>query len=428
MRHDRIRCQLASNDTPDAGPAAAGRRPRVYVHIGEPKTGTTFLQNVMWGNRRRLAAQGVLLPGYRDRDHSRASRDIRGAKRLPNDPADPWVGEWDVQAGQALSARVSVLSDELFGACNEQQADRAVRSLLTAELHVVLTVRDMASLLPAEWQEMIKVRYTTSFEDWLDEVITAGAAPDRRRAWFWKVHDTLAILDMWSRHIPPDQVHVITMPRGGPPDELWRRFASVIGIDPDSVDLSRARANTALGLAETEFLRRMNAALPKDLPDWFYTRHIKRLLAHHVLDGRPRDARLVLPPDREAWAKEHAEALVAGLRDAKYQIVGSLDELMPRPPAAPYVSPSDQPAERMLEAAVQATAALANSQYRRLYPPKQGRRKLGGPRKAAGQIKWAVLNGRPTRRLLSASSHNPYARRARVLAWRVLMHPGRPKD
>ncbi|HEY2551289.1 MAG TPA: hypothetical protein VGI64_12000 [Streptosporangiaceae bacterium] len=419
---------MASHDTPDQPPAhgrPGGRRPRVYVHIGEPKTGTTFLQNIMWGNRRKLAAQGVLLPGYRDRDHSRASRDIRGAKRLPNDPADPWVGEWDVQVGQALSARVAILSDELFGACNEQQADRAVRSLLSAELHVVLTVRDMASLLPAEWQEMIKVRYTTSFEDWLDDVVKAGASADRRRAWFWKVHDTLAILDMWSRHIPPEQVHVIIMPRGGPPDELWRRFASVVGIDPDSVDVSRARANTSLGLAETEFLRRMNAALPKEIPDWFYTRNIKRLLAHNVLDARPREARLALPPEREAWAKEQAETAVAGLRDAKYHIVGSLDELMPRPGPGPYISPADQPVERMLDAAVQATAALANSQYRKLYPPKQGRRKLGSPRRAASKIKWAVLNGTPARRLMSSSSHNPYVRKARVLAWRLLMHPGR---
>jgi hypothetical protein len=50
-------------------------------------------------------------------------------------------------------------------------------------------------------------------------------------AWFWNAHDTLAILDAWSQHIPPDHVHVITMPRNGPADLLWMRFASVLGID-----------------------------------------------------------------------------------------------------------------------------------------------------------------------------------------------------
>ena len=81
-----------------------GRRPRVYLHIGEPKTGTTFVQQVMWGNRAWLAAQGVVLPGYSHRDHSRASRDLRGAPRLASDPNDPWVGEWDVLVRQALRA------------------------------------------------------------------------------------------------------------------------------------------------------------------------------------------------------------------------------------------------------------------------------------------------------------------------------------
>ena len=34
---------------------------RLYVHIGLQKTGTTYLQAVMLGNRDRLAAQGLVL-------------------------------------------------------------------------------------------------------------------------------------------------------------------------------------------------------------------------------------------------------------------------------------------------------------------------------------------------------------------------------
>ena len=32
---------------------------RVFLHIGEPKTGTTFLQQVLWGNRAELAASAL---------------------------------------------------------------------------------------------------------------------------------------------------------------------------------------------------------------------------------------------------------------------------------------------------------------------------------------------------------------------------------
>lgn len=393
----------------------------------------------MWDNRSWLSSRGVVLPGYSHRDHSRASRDLRGARRAASDPADPWTGDWEVLTRQALRGRRSaVISDELLAVCTAQQADRAVRSLFPAEVHVVLTVRDFVSLLPAEWQEKVKCRGTARWEEWLDRVIDTGSAEDRRRqAWFWNAHDTLAILDAWSQHIPPDHVHVITMPRSGPASLLWMRFASVLGIDPGGADLSRARANSSLGLMEAEFLRRMNEALPEDLPDWFYTRNIKRILAHDVLSGRPRRARLALPAGREAWAREQAEHLVRGLRDSKYHVVGELDELLPRPvtghhgtggpvPRARRPDPGPDPgptAEQLLEVAVHAAAALAGRYFQERYPAAVPRRRLGPPRQMARRLQWKLLNGPRMRRLLRKASHRPAVRRLRVVIWCVLTRP-----
>src|SRR5258707_8137740 len=116
----------------DESPATAGDgrpRPRVLVHIGEPKTGTTFLQQAMWSNRAELAAQGVVLPGHHPQDHFRASQDLRGIEKRPDDPAGSWTGEWEILAHQARQApRAAVISHELFSAVDEQQAQRAVRS------------------------------------------------------------------------------------------------------------------------------------------------------------------------------------------------------------------------------------------------------------------------------------------------------------
>ena len=67
----------------------------VYLHIGSPKTGTTYIQDVLWANREALEADGVLLPGhYRyarveaardlvkwDRDDGDAARDLAKAGR-----------------------------------------------------------------------------------------------------------------------------------------------------------------------------------------------------------------------------------------------------------------------------------------------------------------------------------------------------------
>jgi hypothetical protein len=223
--------------TPDDGRP----RPRVLVHIGEPKTGTTFLQQVMWSNRAELAAQGVVLPGHHPQDHFRASQDLRGIEKRPDDPAGSWTGEWEILAHQARQApRAAVISHELFSAVDEQQAQRAVLSLQPAEVHVVLTVRDMASLLPAEWQETVKHRNDRGWEDWLSDVIDRESVdPDRRQWWFWRVHDTLAILRLWAGQVPPDRIHVImTPPQGSGNSLLWERFAALLGVDPGEVGLS----------------------------------------------------------------------------------------------------------------------------------------------------------------------------------------------
>jgi hypothetical protein len=398
------------------------------LHVGEPKTGTTFVQQVMWGNRGRLAAQGVVLPGYTWRDHSRASRDLRGAGRPDEDPADPWVGDWDVLTGEALCAREkAVISDEVLAACTPDEADRAIRSLHPAEPHIILTVRDFATLLTAEWQERVKCRGTEPWESWLANVVAAESDPNRRHPFsrFWNVHDTLAILEMWSRQIPPDQVHVVTVPRQqGQGDELWVRFATALGIDPGGFDLSGARSNQSLGLLEVEFLRRMNEQLPEGVPDWFYTRNIKRILSHGILSERPGKTRLVLPPDQEAWAIGQSERLVAGLRDAKYHIVGDLADLLSKPATAPYVEPSGQPAAALLETAVYAAASLAGVHYEQIFAPKRKPPRLG-PRKRISKWKWDLLNGPTAKRALRKVSTRAGARRLRVRIWRILIHPSR---
>jgi hypothetical protein len=395
----------------------------VFLHIGEPKTGTTFLQQVMWRNRSELAAQGVVLPGHHPQDHFRASQDLRGIPKLPSDPAGSWTGEWDILARQAKQAgRVAVISHELFSAADAEQAGRAVSSLSPAEVHVVLTVRDIATLLPAEWQETVKHRNSRQWEDWLGDVIDRESVdPDRRQWWFWRVHDTMAILGIWSRHVPAERVHVITTPpRGSAAGLLWERFAALIGVDPGRVDLSRARPNASLGMAETEFLRRLNQALPDGVPDWFYMWNVKEAVAHRALAARPRGGQLALPDSRDAWAKEQAESLVAGLREAGYDLIGDLDELRPRPATEPASSPADQPAGPVLDAAVAAAAALVVNAYHRAYPAAKPQHSPGHGGLAGRVESTVAASPRLKRTVRELSSRSAAVRRLRVLAWRAL--------
>jgi hypothetical protein len=407
--------------------ARARRRPTIFLHVGEPKTGTTFLQQIMWRNRGELAAQGVALPGHHPQDHYRASQDLRGVAKLAADPVGDWTGEWDILASQARQAPgVTVISHELFSAADAGQADHAVRSLQPADVHIVLTVRDMATLLPAEWQETVKHRNSLSWEEWLSDVIDReSVAADRRQWWFWRVHDSLEILRVWSRLLPAGNVHVITTaPRGSSTEVLWHRFAVLLGVDPASVDLSRARPNTSLGLPEIEFMRRLNQALPDEVPDWFYMRNVKETLAHRTLAARPRDSRLVLPAGRDTWVKEQAQLLAAGLRDSGYDIIGDLSELGPPPVTEPPSSPAAQPPERVLDAAVDSAAALVVHMYRRAHPAARPQQNHGVPRGLVSRVESTVAaSPRLKRTVRQLSSRYPSVRRLRIVAWRVLERP-----
>jgi hypothetical protein len=413
------------------GSGSSGGQPRrsptrVYVHAGEPKTGTTFLQDALWDNRQVLAARGIVLPGYNRRDHVRARRDLREELRQQSDLAAPWAGEWDVLTAQVMCAPVaSVISDELLAACTEQQVERAVRSLGPADVHVILTVRALDTVLPTEWQETVKCGGSVGWEAWLRAVIDTASASDRRdRSEFWAVHDTPAILQLWLRHVPADHVHVITTPRHRSPQLLWERFASVIGVDPGDIELSQARSNSSLGYAETEFLRRVNERLLADVPDWFYTRNIKSTLAQDVLRAQTGSGRPELSPEQLAWAAGEAELLSASLRDSGVHLVGNVAELHAGQDATRVVAHAVEPAD-MVEAAVASAVALAGQLYQQMYPVRQPRQPLGGPRRAIIELEWRVLNGRLVQRGLRRVSHLRGVRRLRVAIWRVLVRPGR---
>lgn len=323
----------------------AGSPPIVYLHVGAPKSGTTFVQGLLWHNAPVLAEHGVLMPGGSFAAHVRATRDLRGLRPEPDDPAPDWEGGWDelVEQVKASDARVAVISNEVISAATAEQAERAVASLAPAEVHVVYSARDLAGLLPSEWQEYVKHRFHYDFEHWLREVVD-GPRDDAAAAWFWRVHDIPEVLARWSAHVPPERVHVLTMPRPGAPRELlWERFAGLIGVDPAVADLSEARANASLSWTETELLRRVNGAVDPDAPMWLYHRLVTDVLALKMLPGMGAPGRVPLPADRREWAGKRAHEMVEAIRSAGYDVVGDLGELLPDASAgaAPVPPPSD---------------------------------------------------------------------------------------
>lgn len=340
---------------------------RLYLHLGTPKTGTTYLQELLWHHREVLAHSGVHYPGAVPEAHFLAATDLQ---HVPfNDYADPAAeGAWGrlVEQVRGLDGTV-VVSHELFGDASEEQAARALRDLSFTDVHVVVTARDLARQVPAAWQEDLKNRHHWAFAGYLTAVKPGTGV----RTWFgelfWHRQDVPRVLDRWARGLPPDRVHVVTVPpRGQPQDVLWRRFASVVGVDAALVDATHdLRANRSIDALEAQLLRRLNRAVEGTV-DWPTYGPVLAHLSAQVL-GRHDRPRIELPAEDHGWAADKADAMVAELAARGYDVVGSLEELRVGPPPARPGRHADEASDaELLDVAVE---LLGDVLFRHPLPP-----------------------------------------------------------
>jgi hypothetical protein len=273
------------------------------------------------------------------------------------------VGAWDDLA-HAVRAHdgTSIVSHEILATASRSQAGRALVSLgdpATTEVHLVLSARDLIRQIPAEWQENVKHRAALSYEQFLER-LQDPEREGRIPSWFWGVQEVPDILDRWGGGLPPERVHVVTVPPpGGAPEVLWKRFSSVFGLDDVELDLHTERANPSLGVPETTLVRRINIAANKDVPPLHYRPLVRELLAHRTLSQRTGSPRLSLPPDLVPWVTELQDAWIDELKVRGYDVVGDLDELRGVTPDPAKWTDPDRPREKQVaEAAVDAIKAL----------------------------------------------------------------------
>jgi hypothetical protein len=302
----------------------------VFVHIGPPKTGTTYLQAVLWSNRAILKDQGVLVPGRSPVSQFHAAVDL-----LERDPtrvgADRTAGSWValVDEVRAWTGR-AVISHENFGYAEPEQAERAKLAFDAKEIHVVFTAREFSRIVPAMWQERLKNR---SDDTWVDYLALLGESGPRTATAFWH-QNTGAGLLAWAAGLPPENVHIVTVPpSGAPPTLLWERFASVIGVDPASCTTDVPRSNESLGVVESAFLRRFNTATT-DLGWESYRAHVKHFLAPQVLARRVDSARIEVRSEEITPLTERASQLVDAIKTHGFDVVGDLADLVPSAAAA----------------------------------------------------------------------------------------------
>lgn len=308
----------------------------IYLHIGAMKTGTTYLQQLMFANQERLAAAGYRLTGGRWARQVRGVNDALGVTRDDDRVGAESAGAWQVLVDDALShsGTASVLSMEFLSFARRGQVQRIVASLAPAEVHVVLTVRDAVATIPAQWQTNVRNGSTVAWPEHQRSVrkITTvrgrlgGLSPDRALRSFHRAQGVPRMLDRWGPTVRPGRLHVITVPPpGSDPRLLWDRFAGVVGIDPATCADPPERDNPSLGHASAELLRRVNLSLGR-LPRADYTPTINQYLATEVLAGRD-EPRAELDPATRRFAMTWNGRVRDAVTTSGARLCGDLDDL-----------------------------------------------------------------------------------------------------
>ncbi len=350
----------------------------VYLHIGAPKTGTTYLQDRLGANSEALAEHGVHFPrGPLGRDpghtHFRAALDLLGEDW--GGPTGHAEGYWDALMRKVRRTRGTVvISHEILSAAPKDKIAKAMSDLEGSDVHVVFSARDIARQLPAFWQETIKYGRRWTFKRFLDR---AQENPD---LWFWRSQSLPNVLSRWGAGLEPDHVHLVTVPQpGGPRDLLWKRFCTAFGIDPAWAPKESERVNPSMGVAETALIRRLNRRLAtQGLSEHHHATLVREMLVHQNLANRA-GRKATLPPDLYPWAAEIAETWIEWAEGSGIDVVGDVDELRPVPPPEDETwEDPDKPRPReVIGAALDALVAMTEEAANRPDPSDQLTARMG---------------------------------------------------
>jgi hypothetical protein len=328
---------------------------QLYLHVGAPKSGTTYVQRILERNRAALADHGVLVVGADHLDRVHAGMVVREDPRL-KDLGPRARSSWQrlVEETRAWGGTKAVLSYELFAGASAEQAERALADLAGIDVHVVVTARDFGKAVPSAWQERLKFALTTPLEEWTPKPESAGP----RAEWGWRTMDPAGVAARWGAGLAPDHVHVVTAPRSGSAgkDELWHRFAAACGLDVPALDLDLERVNESMGVVAAELLRRVNEKVTAPIDtNREHALWLRDTLAHGVLSTLGSEP-IGITDAQYADALARSEDCIKRVAEAGYAVHGDLDDLRATRPGGR--TPGETTDAELLDAATRTIVQL----------------------------------------------------------------------
>jgi hypothetical protein len=349
--------------TPAISPIAAQLSPLpadvVLLHIGPYKTGTTALQGAFHNGREALEAHGAHYAGAGRQPMLAAL----AMTERPGRRGDPKATErhWrdlvdDVKA--ARGKRVLV-SSEFFSDAKPDVIERVVEGLGGPKVHVIVTLRPLAKIMPSQWQQYVQNGLRKRYDEWLDIMLNQPPY-DAVTPSFWNRHSHDRLIERWAKVVGPERLTVVVL------DEsdramLLNTFEALLGVPLGLIEPEKNVANRSLTVGEVEVVRLLNEEFRRrNWPDSLYGRVARTGVAKRMLNRVPKPDEAVITTPQ--WAAERAAEIGATMAEKitslGVRVIGDLASLGQVPKPKPGTENQDRSAVPVVPSSAAALAIV----------------------------------------------------------------------
>lgn len=225
------------------------KRRRLILHVGQHKTGSTYLQKRLVAEREYLRSRGIWYPEefisifghhgiarfFQWKPDEEGIRRVRLALSANEAPTD-----------------VAIVSSENFSTLSGERLSRLADVLSGWDVEVVYFLRQLGGFWVSHWQEVIKHGGDDTFPEYLERS-SAPSAENIGRI------DQAAQLENLSVAFGRENIHVVAYDNMLYDNlDIYEHFLKItVGIDPQA-PASGERVNSSFGAERIELLRALN--------------------------------------------------------------------------------------------------------------------------------------------------------------------------
>ena len=299
------------------------------IHIGPPKTGTTYIQGAFRASREFASAQGVHYAGPNCRRVT-AVHAIMGI-RNPKTGEIPSPSTWRALVDEINGAgdqRV-LLSNERFSLAKSNMIRSIVEDVGPDRAHVVVSLRPLSRMLSSQWQQHIQSGTEISYEDFLEQIFSDPDS-DRAKSLFWHAQRHDQLIARWAEIVGLQNMTVIALDERDH-DFVLRAFEQLLGLR-DGTLVAGDRTNRSMTMAEIEIVRSFNEQFfAEGLSRQLHVMVMHRGMTNYIKarEPGPDEPRIETPQWALDRAGEIADEMVDAIVASGVRIVGDPEHLRP---------------------------------------------------------------------------------------------------